>query len=336
MIEKRDVVIVGGGLAGLTTAKFLAEKGIDVLILEEDNGFFGKPCGEGILPIGVEPTFFDIYGSEIGIEREIEEVMMKVGDKFINLEIRFLMMDKKKVEEELSKQVKKLGGEIRLKERVKRIEENTIFPQNVKAGIIVGADGARSMVRKSKGIESPKMGIAFEGYIKRLDEIERNKAYIWFGRDIVPHGYMWAFPKTDKWNVGIGSADIKNFKIYLDRFKMKFKDVENLRGACIPFSLPTKTYGKDFILVGDAASQIMTSIGAGNLTSMICGYIAAETLSKCLRRDSDLCEYEKAWKKSLGKLMQESFFVYRTARLLSRIDTNISRILIKTIARVLA
>lgn len=46
-MEKVDVAIVGGGIAGLTLAKFLSEEGINFILFEGHDDFFKKACGEG-------------------------------------------------------------------------------------------------------------------------------------------------------------------------------------------------------------------------------------------------------------------------------------------------
>lgn len=317
-MEKRDVVIVGGGLAGLTAAKYLAEEGIDFVLLEEHTEFFQKPCGEGILPSLRNFDFFDLYGSKKGVEKEIREVDFLIKDKVLTLPLYFFMIDKKVVEEELARQIKKLGGEIRMGEKVREIKGDVVYPQNISAKVLVGADGALSLVRKSMGIKSPRIGIAVEGHLDKLEGFDKEKAYIWFGRSIVKEGYAWAFPREKFWNVGIGSAKTTGFSYYLDKFKSRFRDIRDLKGAALPFSLPLKTYGKNFVLVGDAASQIMTSVGAGNLTSMVCGKLAADVISKGFKRNSiDLSQYEKVWKKHLKKLLRQSYSIYRLARFIS-------------------
>src|SRR5688572_19260266 len=49
-----DVVIVGGGIAGSATALRLARAGIDVVVIERATFPRDKPCGEGLLPHGIE------------------------------------------------------------------------------------------------------------------------------------------------------------------------------------------------------------------------------------------------------------------------------------------
>ena len=51
--EYRDVIVVGGGLAGATLAKSLAEHGQRVLVLERERVFRDRVRGEGMAPWGV-------------------------------------------------------------------------------------------------------------------------------------------------------------------------------------------------------------------------------------------------------------------------------------------
>jgi len=54
MAALRDVIVVGGGPAGLATALAAARKDLDVLLLERGALPADKACGEGLLPLGVE------------------------------------------------------------------------------------------------------------------------------------------------------------------------------------------------------------------------------------------------------------------------------------------
>ena len=49
----RDVIVVGGGPAGLAAAAAVAARGLDVLVLERRELPVDKACGEGLLPGGV-------------------------------------------------------------------------------------------------------------------------------------------------------------------------------------------------------------------------------------------------------------------------------------------
>ncbi len=63
------VLVIGGGPAGATAARFLADQGIDVILLER-NLFFVKPCGGG-LSIGA----FDELGiPKTAIKKEVKKI----------------------------------------------------------------------------------------------------------------------------------------------------------------------------------------------------------------------------------------------------------------------
>ena len=53
MTERYDVITVGGGLAGTTLAKSLAEHGLSVLVVEQEKTFKDRVRGEQMQPWGV-------------------------------------------------------------------------------------------------------------------------------------------------------------------------------------------------------------------------------------------------------------------------------------------
>jgi flavin-dependent dehydrogenase len=54
MRRQHDVAILGGGPAGIACALRAADEGLSVLLCDPQAGSFDKPCGEGILPAGVQ------------------------------------------------------------------------------------------------------------------------------------------------------------------------------------------------------------------------------------------------------------------------------------------
>ena len=53
-VDEADVIVVGAGPAGSTTAYYLAQAGLDVLMLEKSTFPREKVCGDGLTPRGVK------------------------------------------------------------------------------------------------------------------------------------------------------------------------------------------------------------------------------------------------------------------------------------------
>jgi choline dehydrogenase-like flavoprotein len=52
--DEADVIVVGAGPAGATTAFYLAQSGLDVLLLEKSRFPREKVCGDGLTPRAVK------------------------------------------------------------------------------------------------------------------------------------------------------------------------------------------------------------------------------------------------------------------------------------------
>ena len=62
----------------------------------------------------------------------------------------------------------------------------------------------------------------------------------------------------------------------------------------------------NYVLVGDAAGMVLPSNGAGITIAMIGGRIAGNVIAEHLKSGLPLEEYEKIWKKQMGKVMANS------------------------------
>lgn len=335
---KYDVTIVGAGPAGSTTAKFLAEKGFKVLLIDKNKFPRDKPCGGGLSSRVLDRfryvdnwDFIESYGyGGIAFSSSLKYKLEMEEDKPI-----VAMALRKNFDYKLVKLAVKNGAVL---EDGKTVEDTKILKDKVKiflddgssidSEILVGADGVWSTVAKKMGLRQKniKIGICVLQEYK-LDE-ETLDRFFGKSRFCYTHtrfqdldGYGWVFPKKEHLNIGVGEilthrgSSTKNnlLKVYEEYIKTLKKDkiipenikVEKCKGGALPVVPLEKTYCDRVILVGDAAGFINPISGEGIYYAMSSGEIAASIISEALEKgktnEQFLSKYQKAWKKDFGK-----------------------------------
>ena len=340
---KYDVVVVGSGPAGSVTARFAAENGAKVLVIER-RAEVGVPvlCGEGISrkidewkilegkrwiagkmdgariysPDGTCVTLAaEQAGNETGyvvyrdiFDQELAGSAIKAGTEFMmNTKATSLIKDGDKI-----KGVK-----------AKHFDEEL----EIDCDIVVAADGVDSKVAQWAGLKTrldPKDLETCAQYT--LTDIDVKDAYCEFylGKEIAPGGYIWVFPKGKRIaNVGIGIlaslSESGMAKKLLDKFiendprLSKGKTLRFLAGA-VPASNPSKeTVADNIVLVGDAARHVDPITGGGLTHCLEGGKIAGEVIAKAIKaKDFSaefLSEYETGWKEAFGQKIKRNYLV---------------------------
>ncbi|MCF2705998.1 geranylgeranyl reductase family protein [Arcanobacterium haemolyticum] len=252
MTQAADVIVVGGGPAGASTAHYLARAGVDVLVIEKASFPRDKICGDGLTPravaelirMGIDTTGWTrnyglrTYGGGHCIEVPWPELtsMPNYG----------LASPRHKLDEILIAKAREAGA---------RIQENTTVTgaiRDERTGRIIGVT-ARTRGDKSKGDEyraryvvdaggvsarlatsigrekdmKRPMGVAYRTYFRSpraLDTMMESHLELWEGEphksDLMP-GYGWIFPVGDGLvNVGLGSLSSTAEPTGLDYRKM--------------------------------------------------------------------------------------------------------------------
>ena len=75
----------------------------------------------------------------------------------------------------------------------------------------------------------------------------------------------------------------------------------------------------NYMLVGDSAGMVLPSNGAGITIAMIGGRIAGQVISEHLSSGIALEEYEKRWKKQMGKVMRNSKRSFKMGSMIFRL-----------------
>ncbi|MBW6515373.1 MAG: NAD(P)/FAD-dependent oxidoreductase [Candidatus Cloacimonetes bacterium] len=323
-----DVVVVGAGPAGSVSARFAAENGLSVLMLERDREP-GIPvrCAEGISGGGLE-TFINIDKRWIASEITAARLYTPDGNMLeMKSEVKGYVLERRIFDSALCDIACNKGVIMKTKSNVTGMQRNndhtvTLFykflgeERQVKCRIVIGADGIESRVGRWFGLKTnlklEDISTSVQYTINNI-KVDRHVISFFFGTKIAPGGYVWIFPKSEtSANVGVGIAGSfashKRAQEYLDEFvcaKFPNASVSYIVYAGIPIATTLPNIIADnLMLVGDAAHQVNPITGGGIKQAMIAGKIAGETAAEAIRKDDcsakALKPYSQKWEKALG------------------------------------
>jgi len=339
---KYDVVVVGSGPAGTVTARFAAEAGVNVLIIER-RAEVGVPvlCGEGIsrkidewnIIKGTRWMAGKMEGARI---YSPDGTCVKLSAERAGNETGYVIY-RDVFDQELARLAIEAGAElmtntnatglIKEKGRIRGIRAKHFDEEiEIEADIVVGADGVDSKIGKWAGIDTTLKPEDLEtccqytfANVKDLDSY----CDFYLGKEIAPGGYIWVFPKGKGIaNVGIGIlaslSEAGMAKKLLDNFiseDPRFKNAHPLRflAGAVPVALPIETVRDNLILVGDAARHVDPITGGGLTHCLEVGKIAGEVIGNAVKEKNFskefLSEYETRWKEAIGKKMKRNYMV---------------------------
>lgn len=227
-----DVIVVGAGPAGSSTAAFLAQRGLDVVLLEKSHFPREKVCGDGLTPRAVRMlTRLGIDTSEdAGWQHNRGLRVYGAGARGFELpwpELADypdygLTCTRSRLDDLLAGRAMQLGahlvtgatvtGPLLVGDRI--VGVRTADERTVRAPVVVSADGNSARLAVSMGRqrrEDRPLGVAVRSYYRspRHDE-EWMESWLelWDGTPGKSHqlpGYGWVFPMGDgTCNVGVG------------------------------------------------------------------------------------------------------------------------------------
>jgi len=219
-----DIIVVGGGPAGSTAARFAAEAGVSVLLLEKDRDI-GYPvrCGEAVSRKGIEEF---IPSDPKFIAATITNFSLISPDKtevVIPLEEEGYILHRRIFDYSLAEEAAKAGAEIQTRVYVyDLIIENDIVcgvkaefvgkEIEIRCKAVIAADGVESRVGRWAGIKTHidfrDMECCAQVSAANIP-VNQDTCYFYFGEKIAPNGYLWVFPKGgSSANIGLGVGGI--------------------------------------------------------------------------------------------------------------------------------
>lgn len=330
MKSEYDIVVVGAGPAGSMAARFAAEKGVSVLVLEKDRDV-GYPvrCGEAVSKAGIEEFISSDPKFIATVVNKFSFIAPDGSEVVIPLEEEGYILERRIFDYELAKTAAKAGAEIVTRAYVNGLlfdgdkvagvkYEFNGEQKEVKSKIVIAADGVESRVGRWAGL---KTHIDFRDMESAVQitaanvSVNPDTCYFYFGEEYAPQGYFWIFPKdSNSANIGLGIGGDMNRKKSALSFLNNFMEknypnasvLTTIAGGVPCVSTLDKIVAPGIMLAGDAARQVNPLSGGGIASGMIGGSIAGTVAGDSVLNNKPdyIFEYEKKWNDRLGKRHQ--------------------------------
>ncbi len=318
-----DVLIVGAGPAGSTTARYAAQHGLQVLLVDKRQELgapiqcSGAVSAHALAVVGVIPAEefistsiygFRIYDS-VGNATHIDYRELK-PQPYQEQPLGYVV-DRRRFDRYLMNRAKRAGAEVWLKTEAlgfDRLDAQSLevrlkqfgTEQIVRTRILVGADGVQSQVGKWAGLRTHIRLAEIASCLQYvMDGVETEGLLeIITGHRWAPGGYGWVFPKGKGYaEVGLGvirTITEKDARWHLDNFlknsplAKRFQNghIIEVQGGGVPLAAPLKRqYADNLILVGDAARHVNPITGGGIHTALESGMIAGRFLGEFFQKN---------------------------------------------------
>jgi len=178
-------------------------------------------------------------------------------------------------------------------ERRKQPEQRTQREETVRARFLIGADGARSRVAQSMGLEQNTRFLAGAEWLVEGVTLDRTTFYLVMNHDAAPGYCVWLAPHHEIAALGVaGHARAFNPTKSLRLAQTLFQDMADLsamriiqqKGGVIPVGGRLRRIYRDdaqgrALLLGDAAGLCGAATGGGIYPALISGRLAAHAVA---------------------------------------------------------
>jgi len=323
-MKEYDVVIAGGSISGLLTAREIARNGNSVLVLEE--GFeIGTPdhCGglvskTALNDLGINPsqkTFDSIISSAQIFSPSGKNITIDSKNQNV------VVVSRRELDKQAALQAQKLGAEIMVNTSYMKKTDSGVKTSigDINCKVVVDCRGVNALLNNDR--DGVLQSAQYEVY---GDWIQDGQVEVYIDQKKYPEFFGWIIPSGN----GIGKVGVAGKEINVS------KTMENLLSNKGNHSIIRKIYApiwikgpikkftsKNLVIVGDAAGQAKPTTAGGIYSCGMGGIVAGKTITKFLetKKSADLEEYQKIWINKFGKEFEKQTIA---RKLLRRLDND--------------
>ena len=292
-----DLLVVGGGFAGLAAARAAAALGASVLVAEAKREIGARLHTTGILV----KEAHDLLPVPSSLTRKVEKVRL-YGPSRKSVDLRvpggyFLTTDTKGVLSHMAEQARAAGARIRAKARFEGGVQDgdgvqaRVGGESVRARWLIGADGARSRVAEAFGLgRNRRLLTGLEREYPLPADLDPGYLYCFLDSRAAPGYLAWAAPAPGFLQVGLAVAHGRRPRLqpFTDEVESRFglaRDrVLERRAGVIPCGGLVERWAQGrVLLVGDAAGMASPLTGGGIKLALEQGARFGEAVAAAVR-----------------------------------------------------
>jgi len=320
MTERYDVIVAGGGPAGLVAAKFAASEGGKVLLLELQAQIGGQTQSAAWAPkdeVGV--------ALRESVVADVHEIRLHSPHKQITAKGNFgAIVDRRLFDKLLAAEAAASGVEVWVSCPVKELilsdgivrgvhAEAGAWAERVEGEVVIDATGARGewsslFLRKVLKRDWSREQLTLSNEYLMANVVADSAVDLFFASYFAPLGHAWVYPFRGRFAM----AGIRGVRIHPDAALDEFMGrqplprlehavpVASYRGQLPIEGVLDSTCANGIIAVGSSAGQIYVPSGEGLKYALRCGELAGKAAIDAITEGDvskeALSEYERRWR----------------------------------------
>lgn len=310
MHKQYDVAVIGAGPIGSYTAYQLADKGFSVCMFDAK-----KEIGKDVICAGVISkrafTRYDLPTDSILSRIHHLSFISPFGQRleYEPQDVFAYVVSRSVFDKSLLHMAQRVGVDVFMEHRISKINkdsgaytlecEKTVC--SVKAVVI--ATGVDYDLHQALQLSTPPRFLS-GSQIELSMKMDTSCIEIHIGQAFAPGSFGWVIP-AGKNASRIGVITLKKGITWLETMLKKRLQIPDekrnneLKIKPIAYGPAKKSVKGRIIAVGEAAGQVKTTTGGGIFYGLLCSEIAVEKLTKNLKNNGNLNDYELTWRSTL-------------------------------------